>query len=192
VSEHYAPRSAGIVDIVRAAFTATAATIAALSITLPAPALAKGPSANQIHRAVSRAEGSSSLWATVNVCSSKGKGRGGELGVRGQMPALGFDATLRMTVQLGFWSQKHERFIPIDGTHATSNLSLGSPSSGLQQDGVMYGFDNSAGLLNASIDFTWTRGGRVIGEASRITTSGHPDADYAQPAHYSASHCRPG
>lgn len=179
-------------NVVRAAFIATAATIATLFVTLPAPALAKGPNAKQIHRAVSRAEGSSSLWATINVCSSKGKGRGGKLGVRGQMPTLGFAATLRMTVQLGFWSQKHERFIPIDGSNATSTLSLGSPSSGLQQDGVMYGFDNSAGLLNASIDFTWTRGGRVIGEASRITTGGHPDADYAQPAHYSAGRCRLG
>lgn len=171
-------------------FIATAATIATLFVTLPSPALAKGPSAKQIHRAVSRAEQSSSLWATVNVCSSKGRGRGGEVGVRGQMPTLGFDATLRMTVQLGFWSQKHERFIPIDGSTATSNLSLGSASSGLQQDGVMYGFDTSAGLLNASIDFTWTRGGRVIGETSTVTTGGHPGADYAQPAHYSASHCR--
>jgi hypothetical protein len=184
--------AAGIVDIVRAALIATAATIAALCLALPARAPAKGPSADQIHRAVSRAEGSSSLWATVNVCSSKGNGRGGELGVRGQMPALGFDATLRMTVKLRFWSQKHERFLPIDGTHATSNLSLGSRSSGLQQDGVIYGFDNRAGLLNASIDFTWTRGGRVIGETSRSTTAGHPDADYAQPAHYSASRCRLG
>lgn len=178
--------------VVRAAFIATAATIATLFVTLPAPALATGPSATQIHRAVSRAEGSASLWATVNVCSSRGKGRGGELGVRGQMPALGFDATLRMTVQLRFWSRKHERFIPIDGANATSSLSLGSPSTGLQQAGVMYGFDKSTGLLNASIDFTWTRGGRVIGEANRITTGGHPDADYARPAHFSANHCRLG
>jgi hypothetical protein len=141
---------------------------------------------------VSRAEGSSSLWATINVCEPRGRGRGGEVGVRGQMPALGFAATLRMTVQLGFWSGRQERFVPIHGAHATSSLSLGSPSSGLQQDGVMYRFVNSSGLLNASIDFSWTRGGRVIGEASRITTGGHPDADYARPAHYSASHCRLG
>jgi hypothetical protein len=177
---------------VRAAFIATAATLATVFGALPVPALGKGPSASQIHRAVSRAERSSALWATINVCSSKGNGRGGALGVRGQMPALGFGSTLRMTVQLGFWSQKHERFIPIYGANATSNLSLGSPSSGLQQGGVMYGFDNSAGLLNASIDFTWTRGGRVIGETSAITTGGHPDADYAQPTHYSASRCRLG
>ena len=178
--------------IVRAAFIATAATIAALLASLAAPALAKEPSAGQIQRAASRAERSSSLWATINICSSRGKGRGGALGVRGQMPAVGFGSMLRMTIQLGFWSQKHERFIPIDSPNATSNLSLGSPSSGLQQDGVVFGFKKSAGLLNASIDFTWTRGGRVIGEANRITTAGHPDADYARPAHYSAGQCRLG
>jgi hypothetical protein len=178
--------------MVRAAFFATAATIVALSATLPATAPAKGPSAAQIHRAVSRAERSSSLWATINICSARAKGRGGELGVRGQMPALGFGAGLRMTVQVGFWSPTQNRFIPIAGSSATSHLSLGSPSSGLRQDGVEFGFDNSAGLLDASIDFTWTRGGRLIGEADRITTAGHPNADYARPAHYSASHCRLG
>ena len=174
----------------RAAFLATAATIATLGVSLPAPALAHGPSASQIHRAASRAERSGSLWATVNICSSRGTGKGGELGVRGQMPSLGFASTLRMTVQLGYWSQKHERFMAIPGPSAAANLSLGSSSTGLQQDGVVFGFNDSAGLLNASVDFTWTRGGRVIAESSRITTAGHHDADYSRPAHYSAGDCR--
>jgi hypothetical protein len=175
---------------VRAAFTATAATIAALCVALPAPALAGGPSAKQIHQAASRAERSGSLWATINICSSRGAGKGGELGVRGQMPSLGFSSTLRMTVQLGYWSQKHERFMAIPGPSAVANLSLGSSATGLQQDGVVFGFSDSAGLLNASVDFTWTRGGRVIAESSRITTAGHRDADYSRPAHYSAGDCR--
>jgi hypothetical protein len=180
------------VAIVRAAFIATAATIAILFAAEAATALAGGPSARQVQRATARAERSSSLWATINICSSRGKGRGGELGVRGQMPALGFAATLRMTIQLGSWSEKHRRFIPIAGSSATSNLSLGTSSSGLQQDGVVYGFTGSAGLLDASVDFTWTRGGRVIAEASRITSAGHRDADYSRPAHYSAGNCRLG
>jgi hypothetical protein len=175
---------------VRAAFTATAAAIAALCVALPAPALAGGPSAKQIRKAASRAERSGSLWATINICTSHGAGKGGELGVRGQMPALGFASTLRMTVQLGYWSPKHERFMPIPGPSAVANLSLGSSATGLQQDGVVFGFNDSAGLLNASVDFTWTRGGRVIAESSRITTAGHRDADYSRPAHYSAGNCR--
>jgi hypothetical protein len=167
-----------------------AATIAALCVALPAPALAGGPSAKQIHQAASRAERSGALWATINICSSHGAGKGGELGVRGQMPSLGFASTLRMTVHLGYWSQKHERFMPIPGPSAVANLSLGSSATGLQQDGVVFGFNDSAGLLNASVDFTWTRGGRVIAESSRITTAGHRDADYSRPAHYSAGNCR--
>ncbi len=178
--------------IVRAAFIATAATIAILGVAGTAPALAGGPSARQIQRAAARAERSGSVWATINICSSHGKGRGGELGVRGQMPSLGFAATLRMTVQLESWSRKHQRFVPIAGSSATSDLSLGTSSSGLQQDGVVFGFTQSAGLLDASVDFTWTRGGRVIAEANRITTAGHRDADYSRPAHYSAGSCRLG
>jgi hypothetical protein len=106
------------------------------------------------------------------------------------MPSLGFSSTLRMTVQLGYWSQKHERFMAIPGPSGVANLAVGSSSAGLQQDGVVFGFNDSAGLLDASIDFTWTRGGRVIAEASRITTAGHRDADYSRPAHYSAGNCR--
>jgi hypothetical protein len=175
---------------VRSALLATAAVIAALSVTATAPALARGPSARQIHGAVPRAEQSSALWATINICSSRGTGTGGEVGIRGQMPSLGFSSTLRMTVQLGYWSQKHERFMAIPGPSAVANLSLGSSSLGLQQDGVVFGFNDSAGLLTAWVDFTWTRDGRVIAEASRITTAGHHDADYGQPAHYSAGDCR--
>jgi hypothetical protein len=179
----------GIVGLVRAALLATAA---AFVVVLPSPALAKGPSAKQIQRAAARAERSSSLWATINICSSHGTGKGGELGVRGQMPSLGFPATLRMTVQLGYWSQKHERFMPIPGSSGTSNLSVGSSSTGLEQDGVVFGFDDSAGLLDASVYFSWTRNGKVIAETDRITTAGHRDADYGQPAHFSASSCRLG
>lgn len=179
----------GIVRGMRGAILATAA---AFSLALPTAALAKGPSASQIHRAAARAEGSSSLWATVNVCASRGTGKGGQLGIRGQMPSLGFASTLRMTVQLGYWNQKHERFMAIPSSAAASNLALGSSSTGLQQDGVVFGFDDSAGLLDASIDFTWTRNGKVIAEAQRITTTGHRDADYGQPAHYSAADCRLG
>lgn len=186
-------RAAGIVGGVRAALLATAATLAALAVlavAIPAPALAQGPSAEQIQRAAGRAERSASLWATINGCSSRGTGRGGSVGVRGQMPALGFSATERMTIRLGWWSAKRRRFEAIDGSSATSNLSLGSTTSGRQQDGVDFAFRGSPGLLDASIDFTWTRAGRIVAEAVRITTADHHDADYAKPAHYSAASCR--
>lgn len=174
----------------RAALIATALAIATLVLTLSSPALASGPDARQIQQALTRAERSSSLWATINVCSASGKGKGGVLGVRGQMPALGFASKLGMTVQIGSWSVRHRRFVPIGASSATSSLSLGSASSGLQQDGVEFVFRTTAGLLDARIDFTWTRAGRVLAETSRRTTAGHTDADYGRPAHYSAADCR--
>jgi hypothetical protein len=174
---------------VRAARTATALALAIVAVVLPGAAAAKGPNRGQIARAVSRAEGSSSLWATINICRRAGR-RGGRLGVRGQMPALGFSATLRMTIRLGSWSARHHRFESISGSQATIPLSLGAVSSGRQQDGVVFTFTHPAGLLNGTVEFTWTRGGRVIGDVTRTTTAGHHDADYGSPARYSASSCR--
>ncbi|MGI8712479.1 MAG: hypothetical protein ACR2NR_04705 [Solirubrobacteraceae bacterium] len=176
----------------RAALTATSVAIATLVGAVPSPALAAGPGPRQIQQAVARAERSPSLWATINICLPSGRGRGGQLGVRGQMPALGFAATLSMTVRLGAWSAKQQRFVAINGSSATSNLSSGSVSSGRQQDGVQFGYKSPAGLLNARIDFTWTRGGKVLAETQRRTTGGHQDADYGRPAHYSAPSCRLG
>ena len=48
--------------------------------------------------AVRRAERSRELWATINICSANAKPGGGELGVRGQMPSLGFSATPQLQI----------------------------------------------------------------------------------------------
>jgi hypothetical protein len=177
---------------VRGALTATAVAIAVLFAALPTPATAKPPTSRQISRAIAKAERSSSLWATVNICASNGKNKGGNIGIRGQMPALGFSSTMRMTVQLGAWSTKSKRFVPITGSTATSNLAVGSASTGLEQDGAEFGFRGHVGSLDATIEFSWSRGGRVLGGTSRTTSAGHRDADYGSPAHYSASSCRLG
>src|SRR6516165_1209759 len=73
-----------------------------------AQALAKGkhpspkpPTAAQMRAAVQRAERSKYLWATVNICNTKRHPHA--IGVRGQMPALGFPALLQMTVHLKYW-----------------------------------------------------------------------------------------
>jgi hypothetical protein len=180
---------------VRAALTASAAIIATLIAGLPAPALAKAPgsgspTARQIRAAVRHAERSPALWATINICAANARQSGGELGVRGQMPSLGFASRLSMTVHLGSWSAQRKRFIPIPSATATRRLSLGPSASGLEQDGVRFEFTNPAGLLNATVGFTWTRAGKVLAQATRTTTAGHRDADFGQPAHYSAARCQ--
>jgi hypothetical protein len=170
-----------------------ATTVLALAvIATPSLSVAKsgshGPSPARIRGAVRSAERSRSLWATINICDSRRHPH--QLGVRGQMPALGFSASLSMVVQVDSYSAATRRFVPIQSPQAMVALPLGSSSSGLQQDGAVFPFDAHSGLHNATITFTWTRGGKVLGETKRRTTAGHRDADFGSPPHFSAAQCR--
>ena len=165
-----ASRAAGIVGLVRAAFSATAAAIAP-SVSGAAGTGARAGAKRQADptAAAARAERSGSLWATVNICSSRGKGKGGELGVRGQMPSLGFASTLRMTVQLGYWSASSTSAscrsrAPSRGDQPVAGRVDLGPAAGRRRSSASV---DSAGLLDAPVDFSWTRGGHVIGETDR-------------------------
>jgi hypothetical protein len=153
-----------------------------------APAVAAGVGQTQIARAVRTAEHSRSLWATVNICDTKAYRN--DLGVRGQMPSLGFSASLFMVVQVNYWSGAQRRFLPIQSNLATTRLSVGSSANGLQQDGAVFPFSAHTGLLNATFTFIWSRGGKVIGQIVQHTTAGHKDADHGSPAHFSAAQCK--
>jgi hypothetical protein len=154
----------------------------------------RGPSAARIHRAIARAQHSNALWATVNVCHVKGRAgaKGGSIGVRGQMPTLGFAATLSMKIQLNQWSSKNKAFGALSYATARTTVSPGTFARNLHQDGAVFPFGGPAGLLNATVTFSWSRGGRLLGTASRQTAAGHHDAAGARPAHYSAAQCRLG
>jgi hypothetical protein len=164
-------------------------TVLAAAVLLAAgPASAGGVGAGQIARAVRSAEQSRSLWATVNICDSRRYHN--DLGVRGQMPTLGFSASLYMVIQVNYWSRARHQFLPIQSNLATTRLSLGSSSAGLEQDGAVFPFAAHTGLLNATFTFIWTRGGKVIGQTVRGTTAGHTDADHGSPPHHSTAQCR--
>jgi hypothetical protein len=174
---------------VRVALATTVLAVWVVAVCFSAPALASsGPSGAQVRRAVSRAESSRSLWATINICNSRTYPDA--LGVRGQMPTLGFAAVLSMRIQIDYYSSPKKRFVPIPGSTARRQVSLGRWSSNLQQAGEVFPFKAHAGLLNATIQFTWMRAGKVIGQITRQTTAGHKDADYASPPHYSAAQCQ--
>ncbi|MGZ4172584.1 MAG: hypothetical protein ACXVRN_14575 [Solirubrobacteraceae bacterium] len=169
----------------RAALLTTVLAAAALVAGVPASAATVGPA--RIARAVRAAEKSRSLWATVNICSSRRYPH--DLGVRGQMPTLGFSSSLSMVIQVNYWSTASKRFLPIQSNLATTRLSLGSATTGLEQDGAVFPFQPHTGLLNATITFIWTRAGKVIGQTVRPTTAGHHDADHSSPPRYSAAQC---
>jgi hypothetical protein len=173
----------------RVARTATVLALAIAVVTSAAVATAATsghPTAAQIKKAVTQAEHSKSLWATVNICNSKRYPD--TIGIRGQMPSLGFAAWLSMDIQLNYYSSTANEFLPLPsgGTHTTR---LGRSSIKLQQGGATWTFTKPV-LLNATIQFVWRREGKLLGEITETTTAGHPNANFGSPPHYSAKQCR--
>jgi hypothetical protein len=165
--------------------------IAAL-VTTPASAVAKSSpepakplTHAQIQTAVRQAERSRSLWATVNICNTKH--HPGVIGIRAQMPALGFASTLRMRFQVQYWSAKAKSYKPVPG--AQHRLSLGVQKTGLHQEGVQFSFPKHSGQLRGAVRFEWATGSRTLGQARENTTRGHRSADFGDPAHFSAPKC---
>jgi hypothetical protein len=144
------------------------------------------PSRAQIRQAVRRAESSRDLWTTVNICNAPDYAD--VMGIRGQMPALGFATSLFMRVQVDYWSKAQRKFEP-DTRVKPQLLKLGDVTSGLHQGGVSFLFSAHAGRLTGTVRFTWERGGKVIGQAERAATGGHPSADYGHPKHHSSADC---
>jgi hypothetical protein len=164
---------------------------AAIAVAGAGTAVAGAPTPRQVQRAVRTAETSRSLWATVNICNSPG--HPDEIGIRGQMPALGFTSTMSMTIQLNAWSKTTRSFAAIQSPNAVNDVPVGAHSRGLEQSGSVFPFHKGQkGLWDATIVFTWKRAGRTLGQTQRTTAAGHPDADFGSPPHHSAAQCRIG
>jgi hypothetical protein len=164
--------------------------IAVIALAAPAAAFGSahrnaGPSRSQISTAVARVERSRQLWATINICDTKRHPN--VVGVRGQMPALGFHSLLTMQVELRYWSAAAKAYKLLPTTKQT--ISLGNESSGLHQGGLSFPFSPHAGTLAGIVRFNWRLKSRSIGHAVRRTSTGHPDADQSDPTHFSAGKC---
>lgn len=170
---------------VSAAFAGAAGAARAATTARPSP----NPTRAQIRRAVAHAERSSYLWATVNICEPR-RGPGGLLGIRGEMTALGFRSTLSMTVQLRQYDRSRARYVWVRGTTAHRTVSLGALRTGVHQDGAEFHYSSDTGLLDAIVTFSWTRGGRRLGEVTRTTTAGHHSAAFSEPPRHSTASCR--
>ncbi len=166
-----------------------ASVAAALAVTAPAVALARSsshsPTPAQIKQRVSRAERSRDLWATVNICSTHRHPR--TMGVRGQIPALGFKTGLTMTIEVQYWAKSKHRYEPDSATHKL--LRLGNYTTGLHQAGYSFKFASPA-MLRAQIAFQWKLGSKVIGNTSKVTAGGIKHVDFSDPAGYSSATCK--
>jgi hypothetical protein len=149
------------------------------------PPVSSGPSNAEIQAAIKQVKRSKDLWATINICNTRAHANA--IGIRGQMPGLGFRARLSMEFEVHYWSAREKRFKPIKG--ADTVIDLGSVISGLHQDGVTFRFAPHAGFLASTISFNWTLGNKSIARFTRWSSKGHRDADGGDPPHYSAGRC---
>jgi hypothetical protein len=172
------------------AVTAVAAVLAALAGLAAPVAVARqssrGPTAAQIRAAIRRAERSRDLWATVNICNTKRHPH--TIGIRGQMPSLGFASLMYMEVRIDYWLLKDKKFVLDPAVIPKSPLPV-QLTHGLLQDGALFVFKPPV-ILSGEITFTWKRGGKVLGRAHRKTSHGQKHVDMGDPHGYSTATCR--
>jgi hypothetical protein len=144
----------------------------------------KGPTAAEVRAAVARAARSRDLWATINICNTPRNPA--KIGIRGQMPALGFTSRLYMDVRIEYWSGSDKRFKP---TNARQLIALGRTARAVHQSGAIFPFNPGAGILRGVITFQWRLGRKVIGKVVRRTGHGYQHVDFGDPPGYSAGLC---
>jgi hypothetical protein len=155
----------------------------------PGQALGSGstrePTRAQIAAAIRSAERSRDLWATVNICNT---GRyPNVIGIRAQMPGLGFASQLDMAISVDYWSRSAKTFEPL--LAATRSIVIGQMQSGVHQAGYTFRFSPHTGLLRGSVTFEWRLKHAVLARVTHKTSRGHADADFGDPRGHSAGTC---
>ena len=112
--------------------TILALTGASVAAPPTATAAAATPSPGQIREAVSQAERSRQLWATINICNTRHQPH--TVGIRAQVQALSFSSSISIGISLDFWSPQTKRFKFDPGTKRL--IHLGSLRTGVHQRGV--------------------------------------------------------
>jgi hypothetical protein len=145
------------------------------------------PTRAEIRAAVKRAERSRQLWATVNICDTAKHPN--VLGIRGQLPALGFPTVMSMLVQVDYYVTADHRFERDKNVRPVRvELSQKAQATGLWQGGVEFSFPPPA-VLSGTVTFQWKLGGRVIGEVTRPTVHGVKGVTHADPPGHSTATC---
>ena len=161
--------------------------IAAIALAAPIAAYAaaaRAPTRAQIRRAISRAEHSRNLWATVDICNTKRHPR--VLGIRGQMPSLGFAASHEVNIRVDYQPTPKIGFKP---SRVSKSVALGNSANRLLQGGWMWQFPKHTGPLRGTVTFAWRRGHQLLGRVTRTTTGGHHDVEFGDPRRFSAAQC---
>jgi hypothetical protein len=125
----------------------------------------------------------SDLWATVNVCDTEQHPN--EIGVRASLPAPhGRSASVRFRVQYHDLSADRWRWVRAADS-GWRRLGRGRESG--------WSFEvagDGTPILRGVVGYRWTRHGKVVRRARRLTETGHPSTTGADPADFSAATCR--
>jgi hypothetical protein len=165
---------------------ALAGSSAAPAAAMAATAKSRPPTQAQIRQAVKRLQRSRNLWATVDICNTRRHPR--VLGVRGQMPSLGFGTTHEANIQVDYQPTPQIGYKPDPA--AKASVPLGYSANKLLQGGATWQFPKHTGLLRATVTFVWRRGSRQIARIVRTTTGGHRDVKFGDPPRFSAAQCK--
>lgn len=143
------------------------------------------PSRAAVRAALRRAEHSRHLWATVNVCEPTKR----RVGIRGQIPALGFASRMRMVVRFGYYPRPGSRLRAIHA--AILAVGVGTHASGLYQRGAVFTFKTARPVtISGWITFEWFIGRRLLGSSRRAARGGVRNVRDAHPRGESAARCR--
>jgi hypothetical protein len=124
-----------------------------------------------------------SVWATVNVCDTAA--HPDEIGIRAAVPERrSRSATVRFRVQYRDLSDGRWRYVRAadSGWHR-----VGRPAE------VGWSFEVAADdepILRGVVLYRWSRRGRVVRRARRVTEGGHRSTAGADPRGFSAATCR--
>jgi hypothetical protein len=175
------------------ALVLASAVVLVAGVSPPSAATATGPTPAQVRAAVARAEKSKDLWATINACNIPSTNPRGEklIGVRVQMPALGFPSRLYKAVEIEYWSPARKRFLKTDARYPLKSFAIAVHAP--QQSGVSFAFTRPpAGghfLLRGVATLEWRIGTRVLGRVVRSTGHGYKHVDFSRPPGYNEATC---
>jgi hypothetical protein len=137
------------------------------------------------------AQGSTRMWATVNVCDTAA--RPDTIGIRGSMPGLKRTATLRMRFRVQYLAPDG-RWLNIRRNADSGWQTVGRRHGGRVESGWSFTFaPPKAGgeiVLRGLVNFQWWRSGKLVRRARRITEGGHVSPVGADPPGFSAGTCR--
>lgn len=131
------------------------------------------------------------LWATIDVCNSAREPD--TVGIRGSMPNDGHlrDA-MYMRFQLEYLDPVSRAWsVPAHGADS-GFIALGAAKTG-RQGGTSFRLGAPKAppgyTMRGVVTFQWRRAGRVVHQATRTTSAGHPNVLRADPPGYSAATC---